>query len=134
MELFHANIPHSDTIAAAKGKEIKLKKGAEELKKNVGNYVKELRKEYLGDSSGVGKPRTFGTSLYNMSPWAFLEDVYGLLIPRKGKEPPPQGKEPPPQGSPLAQSVLDDYLARIQKKNPDGLKKVGGFLALDRAK
>ena len=43
MELFHENIPHSDTIAAAKGKEIKLKKGAETLKKQIGDYVKRLK-------------------------------------------------------------------------------------------
>jgi hypothetical protein len=43
MELFHASIPHSDTIAAAKGKEVKLKKGAETLKNWAGKYVKELR-------------------------------------------------------------------------------------------
>ena len=51
MELFHASIPHSDTIAAAKGKEVKLKKGAETLKSRVGKYVEELRKLPKGDSA-----------------------------------------------------------------------------------
>jgi hypothetical protein len=51
MELFHASIPHSDTIAAAKGKEVKLKKGAETLKSRVGKYVEKLRKLPKGDSA-----------------------------------------------------------------------------------